>query len=146
MKTFLTDTHDVFILCETHEGLNEMYNIDLDSSTPYLEGPLFSYSYAQVNHQPISDFHVRASSRKEKINLNRACIAFMMHGDILYGWCQKDGNKVTPVNCFSEDQNPNSKCSNYYYLSDDIIFFMVTEDRRMGSYVVKHSSIKMVEA
>lgn len=87
MKTFLTDSHDVFIHCETFDGNNEVYNIDLDSETPYIEGPLFIYSYSDVNNQPITDFHVRASSRKEKINLNKACIAFMMHGDELYGWC-----------------------------------------------------------
>ena len=40
MQTFLTDTHDLFIICETEVGL-EMYNIDLDSPEPYIDGPLF---------------------------------------------------------------------------------------------------------
>ena len=39
MKTFLTDTHDLFIIVETEEGL-EMYNIDLDSPEPYMDDPL----------------------------------------------------------------------------------------------------------
>ena len=73
-------------MCETDVGL-EMYNIDLDSPEPFLEGPLFEYKFEDVEGMPLNDFHVRASSRKEKINLNKACIAFMMHGNILYGWC-----------------------------------------------------------
>lgn len=86
MKTFLTDTQDLFIMVETENGL-EMYNIDLDSPEPYLDGPLFQYSFKNVNYKTLTDFHVRASSRKEKINLNKACIVFMMHGNELYGWC-----------------------------------------------------------
>ena len=130
MKTFLTDTHDLFIVVESEIGL-EMYNIDLDSPHPFLEGPLFKYTFKEVHFQTLTDFHVRASSRKEKINLNKACIAFMMHGNVLYGWCQGDGDKVTPVNNFSLDikKDQNVSCSNYYYLSDDIIFYMVTETK-----------------
>lgn len=43
-QTFLTDTHDFYCLCETEEGY-ELYNIDLDSLEPYLDGPLFHYSH-----------------------------------------------------------------------------------------------------
>ena len=48
VKTFLTDTHDLYVMCESDMGY-EMYNIDLDSPEPYLEGPLFEYNYEQVN-------------------------------------------------------------------------------------------------
>lgn len=51
----------------------------------------------------------------------------MMHGSILYGWCETDGNKVTPVNSFSEDSDPFAFCSNYYYVSDDSLFYMTTK-------------------
>jgi hypothetical protein len=84
----------------------------------------------------LKNFHVRSSSRKEKINLNKALIIFMMHGSKLYGWCEHDGNKVTPVNSFCDDPDPQAlleaKCSNYYYLSDDSLFYMVTKPILVG--------------
>ena len=69
------------------------------------------------------DFHVRASSRKEKINLNKALIFFMLHGSRLYGWCENSTegkNQLTLVNSLSDDSDPsagNAFCSNYYYIS-----------------------------
>jgi hypothetical protein len=74
------------------------------------------------------NFHVRASSRKEKINLNKALMFFMMHGSTLYGWCEGDGSKVTPVNSFLEEPIPDAHCSNYYYLSDDSLFYMTSQE------------------
>ena len=41
-KTFLTDTHDLYAICEIENGF-EVYNIDLDSPDPFLEGPLLKY-------------------------------------------------------------------------------------------------------
>ena len=41
-QTFLTDTHDLYANCEIENGY-EVYNIDLDSPNPYLEGPLLKY-------------------------------------------------------------------------------------------------------
>ena len=34
----------------------------------------------------MKSFHVRASSKKEKINLNKKLMVFLIHGDTLYYW------------------------------------------------------------
>jgi hypothetical protein len=47
-KTFLTDTHDLYAICEIQNGF-EVYNIDLDDPDPFLEGPLLKYSSEQVD-------------------------------------------------------------------------------------------------
>lgn len=49
-----------------------------------------------------------------------------MHKNILYGWCESDGNIVSPVNTFAPDPNGDIKCSNFYYLSDNMAFYMTT--------------------
>lgn len=136
--TFLTDTHDLYAICEIDEGY-EVYNVDLDSMNPYLEGPILRYSYGEVGNQELLSFHVRASSRKEKINLNKALIFFMMHGGTFYGWCDCKDNKVTPVNGFSEEPNIEAHCSNYYYLSDDSCFYMISEEIKIGKKFILHS-------
>ena len=68
-----------------------------------------------------------------------------MHGNIFYGWCETDGNTVTPVNTFSEDTDASVLCSNYYYLSDDSLFYMITKEIKIGKKLVQHSEIKFVE-
>jgi hypothetical protein len=70
----------------------------------------------------------------------------MMHGSVLYGWCESDGNIVTPVNQFAPEPDPDAQCSNFYYFSDDIAFYMTTTTKHTGKRKVLHSSIKMVEA
>ena len=40
--TFLTDTHDLYIICEIENGF-EVYNLDLDSNDPFIEGPVLKY-------------------------------------------------------------------------------------------------------
>jgi hypothetical protein len=69
----------------------------------------------------------------------------MMHGSKFYGWCETDGNTVTPVNSFSEEPNPDVDCSNYYYLSDDSLFYMISKEIKLGKKTVLHSEIKFVE-
>ena len=100
VSAFLTDTHDYFCIIKTKTGY-QLFNIDLDSAQPFLSGPFLHYTAEDVEDMPLTGFQVRASSRKEKINLNRALICFLMHGNVLYGWCESDGNKVTPVNSFA---------------------------------------------
>lgn len=85
-KSFLTDTHDYYCIVETSSNEIETYHIDLDHANPILNGPLIKYSRAQVNDQLITGFHVRGSSHKEKINLNKSLIMYVMHGTDLYGW------------------------------------------------------------
>ena len=79
--TFLTDTHDLFAHVETNDEHFETYNIDLDSPDPRIEGPLARYHFNVVKHMPAKQFHTRASSRKEKIDLNKVLQHFILHGD-----------------------------------------------------------------
>ena len=62
-----------------------------------------------------------------------------MHGDILYGWCETDGNQVTPVNQFSDEGDPKVNCSNFYYLSDDECFYMTNKPTLINNKQVIHS-------
>ena len=64
----------------------EIFHIDLDSADPVVNGPIFKYSMNQVNNSTITSFHVRGSSAKEKINLNKQLMIYVMHGHHLYGW------------------------------------------------------------
>ena len=99
---------------------------------------------------------MRGSSRKEKINLNKALICFLMHKNILYGWCESDGNIVTPVNSFAPEPDEYALCSNFYYWSDSMCFYMTTvehkkncskhKERLKNKKGVLRSSIKLVEA
>lgn len=47
--TFLSDTHDFYLICETSQEKFEYYNIDLDSADPRITGPLLSYSFQDVD-------------------------------------------------------------------------------------------------
>lgn len=64
----------------------------------------------------VSEFHVRGSSRKEKINLNKQLIIFIMHENELWGWNSKELAKVSDI------------ADNFYYLSDDSVFYMDTTE------------------
>ena len=44
-KTFLTDTHDFYTLCETKDDHMEVYTIDLDCDDPYINGPILRYGF-----------------------------------------------------------------------------------------------------
>ena len=90
-QTFLADSHDMYCIIETTNRTYELYLVNLDDAEPYMEGPLVSYPFSLVKDQPLTSFHVRSSSEKEKINLNRSLICFMMHGNCLYGWCKAEG-------------------------------------------------------
>ena len=71
-----------------------------------------------------------------------------MHSNILYGWCESEGNIVTPVNKVAPDPDPDANCSNFYYYSDSLAFYMTTRETKLGPFRkrVLHSSIKLVEA
>jgi len=77
--TFLTDTHDFYCMVETKDNHFEKYHLDLDSPNPTIEGPLLRYSFDKVGGHQLTGYHVRGSSHKEKINLNKALITFMLH-------------------------------------------------------------------
>jgi len=44
------------------------------------------YTKESVDHAPIMDFHVRASSDKEDISLNRKLAAFFLQNNTVYQW------------------------------------------------------------
>jgi hypothetical protein len=67
-----------------------LFTIDLDSDDPYVEGPILKYSFDTVQSKLAKGFHVRGSSRKEKINLNKQLLIFILHGTDLWGWNSKD--------------------------------------------------------
>ena len=69
--TYLTDTHDFFTILETLDDHYEVYTVNLDDPDPYLEGPLLKYSFSEVENNQIKRFHVRGSSKKERVNLNK---------------------------------------------------------------------------
>lgn len=84
VATFLADSHDFYAVMETTDEYYEIYQIDLDSSDPSLIGPLIRYSFDEVGHEQMVAFHARSSSVKEKINLNKSLIFYMMHGTTLW--------------------------------------------------------------
>lgn len=133
----LTDTHDFFAIIETTDDHFEVYHIDLDSSEPKLNGPIVRYSFDHVDDEPLKGFHARGSSHKEKINLNKSLMFFMIHGDTLWAWKSSCNSGLTRIE---------EGVSNLYYLSDDQVFYMVTTDKKVGGVMVEHSEIKMMEA
>ena len=87
--TFLTDTHDLYICAETADKFFEYFHLDLDDDNPMIEGPILRYSFKKVGGDypsEIKGFHVRGSSKKEKINLNEILIFYMLHGTDLWSW------------------------------------------------------------
>ena len=87
--TFLTDTHDLYIAAETEDDFFEFFHLDLDDDNPMLNGPILRYSYSKVGGEyssVLKGFHVRGSSKKEKINLNEILIFYMLHGTNLWSW------------------------------------------------------------
>ena len=47
--TSITDTSDVYVLCETKDRHIEAYHIDLDSPDPVVIGPVMRYCFEQVS-------------------------------------------------------------------------------------------------
>jgi hypothetical protein len=81
-----------------------------------------------VENKICTGFLVRGSSSKEKINLNKSLITYMMHQDLLYAWTGKYLELI--------DKNAH----NMYYLSDDAFFYMTTEKIDIGNgKKVEHS-------
>ena len=91
MSTFLADSHDLYVALETTDEYFKVYQIDLDSTDPKLFGPLISYSFDKVDHKRMVAFHARSSSVKEKINLNKSLIFYMLHGTTLWSQMSKKG-------------------------------------------------------
>ena len=138
VDTFLTDTHDMYTIVETYQEEFQIYHIDLDSPDPRLQGPIFEYGFDLVGAKLLQSFHVRGSSKKEKINLNKVLICYMMHGNSLWS--------VTPN--LATPQKIDDNAHNLYYLSDDSFFYMVTEEIQINerNASVQHSQVYMIES
>lgn len=61
-------------------------------------------------------FHVRGSSKKEKINLNKKLIIFILHGDKLWAWYRVKGIELIGENV-----------SDLKYGNDDDLYYMVDD-------------------
>ena len=48
----------------------------------------FEYEKAQVNDEQIFDMHIRGSSAKDRINVNKKLVAFFLHSGSCYFWCE----------------------------------------------------------
>lgn len=115
MATYLTDTHDLYIAIETKGHQYEIHHINLDADDARVsEKPLLSYDFAEIDHEPMIQFQVRSSSKKEKINLNKALTFYMQHGKSLYTIT----DKLKKV-----DDN----VSNLNFMNEGIIYYMKTK-------------------
>jgi hypothetical protein len=109
----------------TYDNFYNIYRIDLDAREPYLIGPILKYSFEDVERGELMSFHVRGSSKKEKINLNKQLMVFMIHGKTLYNWVnKKDTEEFDP----DEDEIAaiDWHCSPFKYYSDEMIFYKTT--------------------
>ena len=134
-NTFLTDTHDLFIICENKEEYFAIYQINLDDLNPKLKTVL-TYKFSEVDSNQVQGFHVRGSSAKERINLNKVMMCYILHGSDMFVY-HKSLKTVTLID---------KRASNMYYLSDDVIFYKTTEMINFHGHEVEHSKIYMIES
>jgi hypothetical protein len=113
----VSDTHDFYCICETDDEQFKVYNINMDSEFPQFEDPILTYPFEFVDSEAVTGFHCRGSSRKEKINLNKQTMVFMLHGQHLIGW-----------NGLGQPSTISQEASNFYYLSDDKLFYLSTQE------------------
>ena len=118
-QSFITDANDLFIMCETINNTLAMFHINLDTQCPQVEGPLLEYNFDEVDSLQLNTLHVRSSSIKERINLNKNLFAFMLHGTKLVVWKGIDQMPIEVV-----DEN----VSNLTFENDEVIYYMKTED------------------
>lgn len=121
---------------ETLDDHFEVYHIDLDDMDPVLQGPILRYPFKRVNEEKITAFHCRGGSQKEKINLNRALMIYIMHGESLYAWTGP-GTKLQKID---------TDCHNLYYMSDDVVFYMRTKTVSLDNKHIEHSRIFKIES
>lgn len=122
-EAFLTDTHDYYCICESQDYNFHIYHIDLDDVDPRLS-LIHQYSMASVGNKPASHIHCRGGSHKEKVNLNKLLVIYIMHGNDIYCWIQ--GNQDLQV--------VSKGCKNFYYMSEDSIFYMTAEKREVHGH------------
>ena len=91
-------------------------------------------SYEQDNQlgtgSPLIDFHVRGSSKKEKINLNKKIMVFFMHEKGIFYW----NEKMTPEEGLTlvkgEADRDKSQIYSYFDRQDDENLFIAYHTKR----------------
>ena len=114
--------------------MHEIYRVNLDDPNPIVMGPILQYPFMDVESKAITGFHVRGSTEKEKINLNKVLTILILHEDSLFLW---NGGKLISIA---------SKVSNFDYISDDRILFKTTEQTQVNQRKVMHSKVFILEA
>jgi hypothetical protein len=126
---------DFFVIVETNDENFEVYLIDLDDPNPRVsKKPILRYPFSMVNSKKVSAFHVRGSSGKEEIDLNKVLQIFILHGNELWAWRGTEMEKIS------------EKASYYEYLSDEAFFFQEEINYTdKDSKIISNSVIKIVE-
>jgi hypothetical protein len=99
-----------------------------------IEKPVLKYPFSTVVDNMVTKFHVRSSSDKEKIKINKILQIFVLHGEILIGW--KEGAHIEVIS---------QKALNYQYLGDEGFYFQEENIHTVNGQELFNSNIKMVE-
>ena len=99
-----------------------------------MRDPVLRYPFSEVAGNMVKAFHVRSSSGKEKIQMNKILQIFVLHGDVLIGW--KEGAEIDIIS-----QN----AFNYQYFGDDSFYFQEINHHEVNEEFLFNSDIKMVE-
>lgn len=83
--------------------------------------PVQKYPFSSVNDNMVKNFHVRSSSNKEKIQLNKNLQIFILYGNILVGW--KEGAEIEHISY---------KAFNYQYLGDEGFYFQEISNHKIN--------------
>ena len=67
---------------------------------------------------------MRGSSHKEKINISDLCVIYIMHSKKIYYVIMNLDPKIKML------MMDNEICSNFYYMSDNTIFYQVEENKK----------------
>ena len=93
---------------------------------------MLEYKFEEVDSALLNSFHVRSSSAKEKINLNKILFAIMLHGTKLVVW---RGIDKMPIEVLDDNAH------NLTFENDEVIYYMRTVDTTYNSKKVEHSTI-----
>ena len=93
VRTHITDTMDLYLLLKIDRGdgafIFEVYRVNLDV---YIDSSrrknIFTLQllFAYDKDDEAIDFHVRASSEKDEISLNKKTVVMILHPGVLYTW------------------------------------------------------------
>lgn len=132
-SSYITIPLDLFIVAETLTDFIIM-KFDLDRFEDPLQkkGQIFQYEIVyqytkeDVDFQPLSDLHVRSSSAKQAISLNKKMQIFVIHGKTLFTYCE--GTQYMRLVMDLD-------CQNFNRLDDDNIFFRKDIETKKGQKI-----------